>query len=119
MPGTGHPVRVPEPVQIKPGLPQRFDLMAVANPRSIRRSFWFFGLLGLWSLIGAVSSLAVAHWVLAAMALACAAGNRCASRPTYPVVWAVTSPVEAAERRPTPFVEQPSRPCSRHGGGLR
>ena len=66
-------MRVPEPVQINPGLVQRIDLMAVADPRSVRRSFWFFGLLAIWALIGAVLSLAVEHWAIAAMTSATAA----------------------------------------------
>jgi hypothetical protein len=66
-------VRVTEPVLIKPGLIRRLDLMAVANPRSVRRGLWFNGALGLWALIGAVSSLAVQHWAIAAMAFAAAA----------------------------------------------
>jgi hypothetical protein len=66
-------VRVAEPVQIEPGLMRRLDLMAVANPRSVRRGLWFNGALGLWTLIGAVSSLAVRHWAIAAIAFAAAA----------------------------------------------
>jgi len=46
---------VAEPVQIKFGLVRRFDLLAVANPRSVRRGLWFNGAVGLWDLIGAVS----------------------------------------------------------------
>jgi hypothetical protein len=66
-------VRVTEPVPIKPGLMRRLDLMAVANPQSVRRGLWFNGALGLWALIGAVSSLAVQHWAIAAMTFATAA----------------------------------------------
>jgi hypothetical protein len=66
-------VRVPESVQINPGLVQRIDLMAVASPRSVRRSFWFLGLLAIWTLIGAVSSLAMEHWAIAAITSATAA----------------------------------------------
>jgi hypothetical protein len=64
---------VSEHVQLKLGLVQRLDLMAAANPRSVRRHVWFTGLLGLWALIGAVSSLAVQHWTIAAITLATAA----------------------------------------------
>ena len=65
-------MRVPEPVQLKPGLVQRFDLMAVAKPRKVRRAFRFYGVLGFWALIGAVSSLAVQHWKIAAITFATA-----------------------------------------------
>jgi hypothetical protein len=59
-------------VQLKPGLVQRFDLMAVAKPRKVRRAFRFYGVLGFWALIGAVSSLAVQHWKIAAITFATA-----------------------------------------------
>jgi hypothetical protein len=52
---------------------RRLDLMTVANPWSVRRGLWVSGALGLWALMGAVSSLAVRHWAIAAMAFAAAA----------------------------------------------
>jgi hypothetical protein len=66
-------VPVAEPLQINPGLMRRSGLMAVANPRSVKRVLWLNGALGFWALIGAVSSLAVRQWTIAAMSLAAAA----------------------------------------------
>jgi uncharacterized membrane protein YccF (DUF307 family) len=60
-------------LQLKLGLGQRRDLMAAAHPRSVRRHVWFAGILGLWALIGTVSSLAVQHWTITAITLATAA----------------------------------------------
>jgi hypothetical protein len=70
---SGQYALVAEPVQLKLGFMQRLDLMAAQKPRSVRRSLWFNGLLGLWALVGAVSSLAMQHWRIAAIFFATAA----------------------------------------------
>ncbi len=71
--GEGRPLPVSDPSQLKLGLVQRLDLMAVVNPRSVRRGLWSFGVLGLWAVIGAVSSLSVQDWMVAAITIANAA----------------------------------------------
>src|SRR5262245_24014086 len=66
---------VAEPVQLNLGFMQRLDLLAARKPRSVRRSLWFNGLLGLWALVGAVSSLAMQHWMIAAILIATAVSS--------------------------------------------
>jgi hypothetical protein len=60
-------VRVPDEIHINPGLSRRIDLMAVANPRSVRRLMWFHGILFVWCSISLVSSLATQRWSIVAI----------------------------------------------------
>jgi len=56
---------VPEPLIVRPSFGQRFDLLAVSKPEVLKRNIWLFRILGVWSTIGAVSSLALQHWGVA------------------------------------------------------
>ena len=64
---------VSEPVTINPGLAQRVDLMAVHRPLMMTRTMWFFGVLAVWSAIGAAAAALAESWPVAAITSATAA----------------------------------------------
>jgi len=46
---------------------ERLDVLAVVKPASNRRAMWVFGALGVWALVGAVTSVSAGNWDVAAI----------------------------------------------------
>jgi hypothetical protein len=99
----GHyPLVSEEPMIPHLSVSQRFDLLAVSKPNSVRRSVWVFGVLGIWQAIGGLASLATGSGATASIFLATAAVSTLGvwvSRRSLRRVPATTRWIEEAARQ--------------------